>query len=429
MRLVSTRSARTRASFTEAVQACVPADGGLYVPDPVACFRDLPRLLEMDFLPRCTETLHRLLGDEFGREEIDEVVREAFDFPLPLTQLQERVFALELFHGPTLAFQDFGARFLAGMLALVSDREGLKLRTVLTASTGNTGAAAAQAFWKRKGVRAVVLHPKGTLTALQERQIGGLDANVLSYAVEGSYDDCLALVLRALQDPELVRELNLTSANAVNIGRILGQMVLAFEAVARIQARSLRDIPVLAIPCGSCGNLYAALLAQRMGLPVKAFVIATNGNDTVPRALDTGRYDPRRIEGTLSQAMDVGHAVHWERVQSLYAGKPEALRAAFRWGSLDEAETRKAMWELNAGGFPPDPHTAVAYGVLQERLGLSEVGILLATAHPAKSAALLRNKMNLSLEMPEALAGLENRPVQAKDLPADFEALKNELLH
>lgn len=429
MRLVSTRNARTRASFTEAVQACVPADGGLYVPDPVACFRDLPRLLEMDFLPRSTEILHRLLGEEFSREELDEVVREAFDFPLPLTQLQERVFALELFHGPTLAFQDFGARFLAGMLALISDKEDMKLRTVLTATTGNTGAAAAQAFWKRKGIRVMVLHPKGALTELQERQIGCLGANVLSYVVEGSYDDCLSLVMRALQDPELMRELNLTSANALNIGRILGQVVLVFEAVARIQARSLRDIPVLAIPCGSCGNLYAALLAQRMGLPVKAFILATNGNNTVPRALETGRYDPRPIAGTLSQGMDVGHVAHWERIQSLYEGKPEALRAAFRWGSLDEAETRRAMWELNASGFPPDPHTAVAHGVLQERLGLTEVGILLATAHPAKSAEILRNKMNLALEVPAALAALEGKPLQTKALPADFEALRHELLN
>lgn len=225
-----------------------------------------------------------------------------------------------------------------------------------------------------------------------------------------------------------MRELNLTSANALNIGRILGQVVLAFEAVAQIQARSLRDVPVMAIPCGSCGNLYAALLAQRMGLPVKAFVIATNGNDTVPRALDTGRYDPRRIEGTLSQAMDVGHAAHWERIRSLYEGKPEALRATFRWGSLDETETRKAMWELSAAGFPPDPHTAVAHGVLQERLGLTEVGILLATAHPAKSAEFLRDKMNLALEMPAGLAGAVAGQARSRPLPADFEALRHELL-
>lgn len=428
MRLVSTRNARTRASFEEAVQACVPGDGGLYVPDPVPCFRDVPRLLEMDFQERSTEILHRMLGEEFSREELGEVVREAFDFPLPLTQLRERLFALELFHGPTLAFQDFGARFLAGMLALISDTSGLKLRTVLTATTGNTGAAAAQAFWKRRGFRVLVLHPKGCLTGIQERQIGALGANVLSYAVEGSYDDCLALVMRALEDRELSQSLNLTSANAVNMGRIVAQVVLAFEAVARLKERSLRDAPVMAVPCGSCGNLYAALLAQRMGLPVKAFVIAANGNDAVPRFLDSGRFESRKVETTLAQAMDVGHPLHWERIQMLFEGRPEALRTSFRWGSNTDAETRKSMWELNACGFPPDPHTAVAHGVLQERLGLTEVGILLATAHPAKSAKLLQQTMNLTLDVPEALAGLEGKVPQTRVLPADFEALKTELL-
>jgi threonine synthase len=251
---------------------------------------------------------------------------------------------------------------------------------------------------------------------------------VLSYAVEGSYDDCLALVMRALEDRELSQSLNLTSANAVNIGRIVAQVVLAFEAVARLKERSLRDAPVMAVPCGSCGNLYAALLAQRMGLPVKAFVIAANGNDAVPRFLDSGRFESRKVETTLAQAMDVGHPLHWERIQMLFEGKPEALRTSFRWGSNTDAETRKSMWELNACGFPPDPHTAVAHGVLQERLGLTEVGILLATAHPAKSAKLLQQTMNLTLDVPEALAGLEGKVPQTRVLPADFEALKTELL-
>ncbi len=427
MRLVSTRNPKHRASFAAAVQGCVPSDGGLYVPDPLPCFRDVSQLLEMDFLSRSTEILWRLLGEEFSQEELGEVVRQAFDFPVPLQQLRDRFFALELWHGPTLAFQDFGARFLAGMLALISAREGLKLRTILTATTGNTGAATAHAFWKRRGFRVIVLHSKGQIPELQERQIASLGANVLSYAVEGSYDDCQALVRRCFADLELSAQLNLTSTNSLNIGRSVAQVVLCFEAVAQLRALSLRDAPVIAVPCGNFGNLYAGLLAQRLGLPVKACVIATNENATVPHFLDTGDYRPRPSVTTLSGAMDVGTPSNWERIQSLFNGNLEAMRATLRWGSCSDAETRKSMWEMNASGYPPDPHSAVAHGVLQGRLGLTEVGILLATAHPAKCAELLQNRMNITLAMPATLAELQGRPMQSKSLPADFETLKTEL--
>lgn len=427
MRLVSTQDPRNRATFAEAIQVCVPGDGGLYVPDPVPCFRDVSRLLGMDFQDRSVEILHRMLGEEFSREELGEVVREAFDFSLPLQRLQNRIFALELFHGPTLAFQDFGCRFLAGMLALLSDQQGLKLRTVLAATTGNTGAATAHAFWKRKGCRVMVLHPQGRIPETQERQVATLDANVLSYAVEGSYDDCQFLVSECLEDRELSRGLGLTSTNSLNIGRILPQVVLFFEAVAQLKALSLRDAPVIAVPCGNLGALYAGLLAQRMGLPVKAFVIATNANDAVPRFLESGEYHPYPSVTSLSRSMDVGTPSNWERLRFHFGGNLDTMRSAFRWGACTDAETRKSMWEMNASGYLPDPHSAVAHGVLQERLGLTEVGILLATAHPAKSADLLRDRMNLTVEPPPALAALQGKPMHTKPLPATFEALKAEL--
>jgi threonine synthase len=429
MRLVSTQNPRNRASFLEAVQACVPSGGGLYVPDPLPCFRDIPRLLEMDFHSRSVEILHRMLDGELDRDELDALVRESFDFPVPLRLFRERIFALELFHGPTLAFQDFGCRLVANTLSLIADKEGMKLRTVLTATTGNTGAAAVHAFWKRKGFRAIVLHPEGLIPTVQERQCTAFDANILNYAVEGSYDDCQNLVNRCFEDRELASGLNLTSVNSLNLGRILAQVVVYFEAVAQLQALSLRDAPVIAVPCGNCGNLYAGLLAQRMGLPVKAFVIATNENASVPRYLDTGQFKPRPAVSTLAQGMDAGHPSNWERIQHLFNNNFDAMRAAFRWGSCTDAETRKSMWEMNAAGYLPDPHAAVAHNVLQERLGLTEVGILLATAHPAKSAELLQNKMNLSLETPPSLAGALASSGKPRSLAADFEALKNELLN
>ena len=428
MRLVGTRTPRKRASFAEAVQACVPSGGGLFVPDPLPCFRDVPRLLEMDFHERSTEVLHRMLGEEFDRAELAEVVREAFDFPLSLRRLGSRIFALELFHGPTLAFQDFGCRFLAGMLALLADRDGGKPRTILAATTGNTGSATASAFWKRKGFRVVVLYPEDRAATCQARQIAALGANVRGVPVQGSYDACQALAARCLEDRELVQELGLTSANSLNIGRIVGQVVLFFEAAAQVQALSLRDAPVLALPCGNGGNLYAGLLARGMGLPVKAFVAATNGNDALVRGLESGSFRSRPAVATLSRDLDAGAPSNWERILAHFGGQVEAARATLRWGRCGDAETRKAMWELHAAGCMPDPASAVAHAVLQERLGLSEVGILLATAHPAKSAELLRSRMNLDPGLPEVLAGLPAPPDRAEILPAELEALKHALL-
>ncbi len=429
MRLISTRNPKDRASFLEALQGGMAPGGGLYVPEPIPCFRDVSQLLGMDFQTRSTEILHRLLGEEFTREELETVVREAFDFPLPLVRLRERIFAMELFHGPTLGYPDFGVRFLARMLALVSERQGLQLRTVLTATSGDTGAAVAHAFRKQKGVRVMVLYPKEGLTELQEKGFATQGGNVLAYAVDGTFDECQAIVKGCFEDWELVERLSLTSANCLNIARPVAQLLCFFEAVAQLKAQHFRDAPVISIPCGNFGNLYAGLLAQRMGLPVKAFVIATNLNRTVPDSLDSGEYRPRPVVSTLSNALDIGDPSDWERIRALFNGNQEAMRAAFRWGSRTDAETRKSMWEIHATGYLPDPHMAVAHGLLQERLGLKEVGILLATTHPAKYRDLLQGNMNLSIELPPALAGVTDKPVVSRTLPADLEALKAELLN
>lgn len=428
MRLVSTRNPKLRSTFLEAVQGGPAPDGGLWIPEPIACFRDMPQLLAMDFQARSLEILGRLLGEELSREELAPIVREAFDFDVPLVRVRDRVFALELFHGPSLAFKDFGARFLARVLMLLGEREGARLRTVLTATSGDTGAAVASAFHGVRGVRAVVLYPKGRVSELQERQIATHGGNVLAYAVEGSFDDCQAMVKAAFADPAVAAPLNLTSANSLNIARLLAQVLYHVEGVAQLHARSLREPALIAVPSGNFGNLCAGLLAREMGLPVKAFVVATNANRTVPDYLDTGDYRPRPSLATLSNAMDVGAPNNWERIAHLFKGSLEALRAALRWGSLDDAGTRRALWELNAAGYLADPHAAVAFGVLEERRGLRETGVFLGTAHPAKFADLLARDMNLTVPLPPALAELQARPVLSKPLAASYEALRAELM-
>jgi len=428
MRFISTRDPRQRATFSEALQSGLAPDGGLYVPEPIACFRDVPHLLDMGFAARSLEILHRLLGEEFSLEELEVPVLEAFDFPVPLAKVSDRVHALELFHGPTLAFKDFGARFLAGMLALVGSKEAPRLRTVLTATSGDTGAAVAHAFWKQRGCRVMVLYPAGRVSELQERQFATLGGNVLAYAVEGSFDDCQALVKGCFQDQALAQAINLTAANSINVARLLAQILYYFEGVARLRAQGLRDAPVISVPCGNFGNLYAGLLAKAMGLPVKAFVVACNQNRTVPDYLESGEYRPRPSIRTLSNAMDVGSPSNWERVEHHFKGSLAAMREALRWGSLDDQATRRAMWELHHYGYLPDPHGAVAYGVLEERRGLGETGIFLATAHPAKFGDLLKRDMNLELEVPPALAETLEKPILAKTLPNDLALLKQALL-
>jgi threonine synthase len=420
MRLVSTRDPHDQASFAEAIQLGMAPGGGLYAPVAVPVFPEVEALLELDLQDRSVLIIQRLLGDEFTAAELEEAVRDTLSFPVPLVPVGERLLALELFHGPTLAFKDFGARFLARMLALVARREGGGPRTVLTATSGDTGAAVAHAFQGMAGFRVVVLYPRGRVSVLQEKQFATLGEPVRSFAVEGSFDDCQALVKACFQDGALSKRLLLTSANSINIARLLGQVLYYFEAVAQARRLGFRQAPVVAVPSGNFGNLYAGLLAQRTGLGVKAFVVATNANRTVPEYLDTGSYRPRPSVATLSSAMDVGTPSNWERVQALYQGDLEALRANLRWGSRTDAETLETVARLQAVGYVPDPHGAVACGVLEAKLEPGEVGIFLATAHPAKFQDLREGDPGL----PAALAEVLGRPVLSRPLPVDLEALK-----
>jgi threonine synthase len=422
MRLVSTRDPRLRATFTEAIQAGMAPGGGLYVPEPIPCFRDVDALLAMDFQARSVEILHRFLGEEFTREELIQAAGSALDFPVPLVPVVPGISALELFHGPTLAFKDFGARFLARMLALVARRDQ-RPRTVLTATSGDTGAAVASAFTGLPGFRAVVLYPAGRVTPLQERQFATFGGNVAAYAVEGSFDDCQAMVKASFEDPALVAGLGLTSANSINIARLLAQVLYYFEAVAR-----LGRAPVIAVPSGNFGNLYAGLLARATGLPVKAFVVATNANRTVPDYLDSGDYRPRPSVATLSNAMDVGAPSNWERIRALFGGNLESLRAAVRWGALSDGDTRRSMAELQRHGYLPDPHGAVAFGVLSAHLAPGEAGIFLATAHPAKFREVLEAELGVKVPLPPALQALLDLPLRARPLPPDPAALRAALL-
>jgi threonine synthase len=422
MRLHSTRTPSLGATFLEAVQAGLAADGGLFVPDELPRFRDIPDLLALDFSTRNVEMLHRLLGGEFPRLVVEELARSAFTFPAPLVHVGDGISALELFHGPTLAFKDFGARFLARVLALDA---GHQPRTVLTATSGDTGAAVAQAFHGLPGVRVVVLYPAGRVSPLQERQFATCGGNVLALAVDGVFDDCQRLVKGAFEDAELVARLGLTSANSINIARLLAQTLYYFEAAAQAPG----DAPlVVSVPSGNFGNLTAGLWAQKMGAPISAFVAATNANRVVPDYLDSGTYDPRPSVATLSNAMDVGAPSNWERIFALFGGDHDAMAAALRWGSCTDAETEQTVLELDRAGYLADPHGAVAHRVLRDHLRTGEQGIFLATAHPAKFREALAPAVGREIPLPKALSELLDLPLLNEPLAAEQAALRRRLL-
>lgn len=434
MRLVSTRSLSadkraTTATFREAVLSGLAPGGGLWLPDPLPVFHDWHDLLALEWSDRCALVMDRLLADELGREPLERAVREALDFPVPIVPVplgpvRPHIYSLELFHGPTLAFKDFGARFFAAVLDLV--RDPARPVTILTATSGDTGAAVAHAFWKRPGVRAVVLYPRGRVSDLQERQFATLGENVTALSVDGAFDDCQALVKTAFADADLSARHGLTSANSINIARLLPQTLYYMEAVAALRRLGISEPPVFAVPSGNFGNLCAGLLARAMGLPVAAFIAATNANTTVPDYLETGDYRPRPSVATLSNAMDVGAPNNWERIEHLFGGDLEALRRVLRWGWKSDEETEETIRALHGLGYLADPHAAVAHGVLAERLAPGETGVFLGTAHPAKFLPVYE-RLGIDVAIPEPLAAVAGRPLLAREIPADFSALRQAL--
>ncbi len=428
MDVISSRNPAQHATFRHALTANLTPDGGLWIPARLAPFADIDGLLALPFADRCAAILQRVIGDEFAPADLDALAHDAFDFPLPLTPIDRQTWALELFHGPTLAFKDFGARLLARLLAL-HDRDATVAtpRMILTATSGDTGAAVAHAFWHQPGARVVVLYPRGRVSAMQERQFAALGDNVLALAVEGSFDDCQALAKACFTDAALSAELRLTSANSINLARILAQVVYYFEIVAGLRAHGIDQAPLIAVPSGNFGNLCAGLYAQQRGLPVRQFIAATNDNRTVPNFLSGGAYLTQPSVATLSNAMDVGAPSNWERISALFGGDRARMLAAMRFGSATDAETRAEIARLWQLGWLADPHAAVASAVLQRVRQPHEVGVFLATAHPAKFPDAVEQVTGNSVALPPALARLVDLPLQSEPLANDVAALKRRL--
>ncbi len=412
MRLVSTAGHSPPTDLKTALLDSLAPDGGLYVPErlepiPESILQDFRQL---DFVRTASQLAGRLLKDVLSPEDLESIVRTAFDFPVPLVPLDERLFVLELFHGPTLAFKDVGARFLARLLGHFWGRESRRL-TVLVATSGDTGGAVAHAFYKLPNTRVIVLYPEGKVSPIQELQFAALGENVLAVAVRGTFDDCQRLAKAALGDAELREKFLLTSANSINIGRLLPQIFYYFHALAQlpeelVELPDSKDEVIVSVPSGNLGNLTAGLMAKRLGLPVSKFVAATNANDVVPEYLRTGLYRPRPARATLSPAMDVGEPSNLARIQWLYQGDLERLRCDLTAVSFSDAATLDAIARYgDRHDYLLDPHSAVAASGLEQAMaGRPEsVGIFLATAHPAKFEPVVQRATGRPVPRPPQL--------------------------
>ena len=419
MKWVSTGRASLSVPFIDALFAGTAPDGGLYFPDhfeplPVA---SLDALQAADIAETASIIGGHLLRDEISTSDLSALVRDALDFPIPLVQVTERVWALELFHGPTAAFKDVGARVQARLLHHFTDGTPLM---ILVATSGDTGSAVAQAFHGVPDTRVIVLYPEGQVTAVQEAQMASLGDNITAVAVRGTFDDCQRLVKQAFADDDLRAHVWLTPANSINLGRLLPQ-VFYYCVLAR-----LKTDPIVSVPSGNFGNLTAGLIAKRIGLPVRRFIASTNVNDVVPEFLRSGVYQPRDSVRTVANAMDVGAPSNFERIRALYDDDIDRMRHDIAGASFTDARIVHEIGDVyRRHGYLLDPHGAIAWLGLQPLLeaDTNATGVFLATAHPAKFREVVEPAIGEPIALPPALAAALARPRHSVPLPASYSAL------
>ena len=434
MKWISSRGQSPHVSFVDALFAGTAPDGGLYVPervDPLPA-ATLTRLRDASLVEIATTVGAHLFKDEISEEAFGALVRDALNFDVPLRQVTDRIWALELFHGPTLAFKDIGARVQARLLHHFTDGTPL---TILVATSGDTGSAVAQAFHGVPDTRVVVLYPDGQVSDVQEAQMASLGGNVRAVAVRGTFDDCQRLVKTAFADDGLRAHVWLTPANSINVGRLLPQVFYYFQllrlSVPHRSAEGAEAGPLVSVPSGNFGNLTAGLIAKRIGLPVRQFVAATNLNDTVPKYLQSGRYKPQPSVRTIANAMDVGAPSNFERIQWLYGQSLDGIRQDMTGAVFDDQSVRRAIADVyRRHNYLLDPHGAIGWLALNEaRASLPDDvdGVFLATAHPAKFREVVEPVIGETVELPQALQEAIARPRHSIRMPAEYAAL-NELL-
>ncbi|HCM78009.1 MAG TPA: threonine synthase [Cytophagales bacterium] len=389
--------------FEEAILQGLASDEGLFFPTsvpklPVSFFESIEELTPQEI---ALEVIKQFAGNEITENKLQQIVSETLDFPIPLVKVEDNIFSLELFHGPTLAFKDVGARFMARTLRFFLEKKS-KPVTILVATSGDTGGAVASGFYDVEGIRVVILYPSGKISAMQEKQLTTWGKNIYALEIDGTFDDCQKLVKSAFTDSELKAQYGLTSANSINIARLLPQTFYYFLAYQQLRDKSRPFI--VSVPSGNLGNLTAGLIAWRMGLPVEKFVVASNSNDVVPKYLKSGQFYPKASVHTVANAMDVGNPSNFARVLEVFGHDYEQLKGKLAGHSYNDDEIKSCITEVfQRTGYTLDPHGACAYLALQKELKESEVGVFLETAHPAKFSETVNESIGQSILIPDSL--------------------------
>jgi len=432
MNYYSTNGKAPIADLRKAVVKGLAEDRGLYMPErieklPKAFFDNIQ---DMSFQDIAYNVASNFFGEDVELDALQDIVYDTLSFDCPIVDITENIYTLELFHGPTLAFKDVGARFMARLLRyFLQQGSNAKTVNVLVATSGDTGSAVANGFLGVEGIRVFVLYPKGKVSPIQECQFTTLGQNITAIEVDGVFDDCQALVKSAFMDAELNNHMMLTSANSINVARFLPQAFYYFNAYARMKALGKADNLVMCVPSGNFGNICSALFGHKMGLPIKRFIAANNANDVFYNYLQTGQYEPKPSIQTLANAMDVGAPSNFARIYDLYEHSHERISALISGATYSDQQIAETMQQcFNNEGYILDPHGACGYRALQEGLQEGEFGVFCETAHPAKFKEKVDSILNIDIEIPDRLRAFMEGEKQSVAMSKDFADIKQYLM-
>lgn len=432
MKYYSTNKTAPKASLENAVIRGLAPDRGLYMPEeiqklPAEFFQQLDQLSLQEI---AYTVANSLFGKDIEADVLHTIIQETFSFDIPVVKVEDNIYSLELFHGPTLAFKDVGARFMARLLQYFIRRKGQQQINVLVATSGDTGSAVANGFLGVEGIHVYVLYPKGKVSHIQESQFTTLGQNVTAIEVNGVFDDCQALVKQAFMDNELNAQLKLTSANSINVARFLPQSFYYFYAYAQLKKLGKANNLVVSVPSGNFGNLCAGLFAQEMGLPIKSFIAANNANDVFFNFLKTGHYHPQPSKQTIANAMDVGNPSNFARIYALYHESYDNIKQHISGATYTDNQIQNAMRQCyKTTGYVLDPHGACGYKALKEQLQTNETGLFFETAHPAKFKEKVDEILSTNIAIPQRLAAFMKGKKKSVEMQNDFKTFKHFLMN
>ena len=434
MKYYSTNHQAPVATLEKAVVKGLAEDRGLYMPEEIRPLSKefFDNIEQLSFQEIAFRVAQAFFGDDIEEEALRKIVDDTLQFDCPVVEVTPDIYSLELFHGPTLAFKDVGARFMARLLQYFIHKQGQdnRLVNVLVATSGDTGSAVANGFLGVKGIHVYVLYPKGKVSPIQECQFTTLGQNITAVEVDGCFDDCQALVKNAFMDQELNRQMLLTSANSINVARFLPQAFYYFNAYARMKALGKADKLVVCVPSGNFGNITAALFGHAMGLPIHRFIAANNANDIFYQYLKTGQYEPKPSRQTIANAMDVGDPSNFARIIDLYKGDHQRISSLISGATYSDDQIRETMKKcFSENGYILDPHGACGYRALSEQLQPGETGVFCETAHPAKFQATVAQALAAEVASPERLAAFMKGTKQSVACSKEYTAFRSLLLN